>query len=436
MKNIIILVILSCAFMAQAAGEIPLQQAVKRGIELNLACKNSDLDTRSREEAIKSAQMKKRFNMDFSALYLFKSEQMEIQFPGGPGGLSTPLEVGGKHQFDFKLGLKQPLYTGNILTQAVKAESIHLAVQKNRARLNKIETAAAVKSSYFTYRLLQNKLSSLDALIQGLELHHNKLKLYFQEELVKKSDLLETRAYLGEQFLNREDVRNQLAQEKIKFETLTGYDVEQIQGDYGERDLQYSQALDHFKANHPVLSSLDKQIALLAVREKMAKGRYLPSLGAFAEIHYGKPGIDFFTNEWTLYFQGGISLDLKLFDWGRLGRELKILGYRAGKVKNEKEDFIKQGDKMLKELYQAKKSAELKLQEAGKLVQIAREDSRLKEGMVAEMQIDNVDYLTAMTRKERYESMKNSIETELELIKVNINRLIGLVSFYKPESDF
>lgn len=422
--------IILALFLQPLSAEVSMEQAVRNGINLSKTYKNHLLETRSLELAKKNARMRKWFSINSGGSYFFKSDRMEITLPDMnpvPGVVipGSSMVVGAKHNYDVKLSLTQPIFSGNILSSAVKLETVKLAVAENQVLLSKIETAAGIKKSYFNYRLLQNRLASLNVLIKQLQLHHRKLQDYYREELVKKSDVLETEAKIQEQKLNLQDLLNLVENEKINFKSLCGFDINEVEKNYSEKTLDFDQAFSEFKTCHPVLKTLDERAAGLNIREKMAIGEYLPQVGGFAEIHYGKPGIDFFQNEWSLYFQGGISIDFKIFDWNKRKRDLQIIRCGIEKINNEKTDFIKEGEKHLKQFFAARTMAESKLETVKKLVLIATEDIKLKEGLLKEQQIANIDFLSALTQKERYVSLQNTINTQLELIKVNINQLIG-----------
>ncbi len=417
-------------FLLPLSAEVPMEQAIRDGIKLNKTYRNHVVETRSLELTKKNARMRRWFNLNSGASYLYKSDQMEISFPDMspvPGVVipGSSMLVGAKHNYDIKLSLTQPIFTGNILASAAKLESLKLAVEENRVRLSRIEAASEIKRSYFNYRLLRNRLNSLHILIKQLQLHYRKLQDYFREELIRKSDLLETEAKIREQELSLRDLQNLVENEKIYFKTLCGYDIDEVETGYFEKSGDFDRAFAEFKTAHPVFKTLDEQVKGFHIREKIVNGAYLPQVGGFAEIHYGKPGIDFFQNEWSLYFQGGISIDLKIFDWNKRKRDVQIIRCSMEKIENERADLIKEGERRLKQLFSARTSAESKLETVKKLVRIAVENIRLKKNLLKEQQIDNIDYLSALTRKERWESMKNTIEAQLEIIKVNINQLVG-----------
>jgi outer membrane protein TolC len=392
--------------------------------------KNRLLDTEISGLNQKKARMKKLFYVDSGGSYFFKSQQMEIVFPSSspaPGVVIPGMNIlaGAKHNYDLKLSLVQPIFTGGILSNHVKLETQKQLREKYNTDFRKIEVAGMIKSSYFTCRLLEHKKKSLSLLIRNLKLHYKKINNLYREELVKKSDLLETQIKISETEMKREELNQLLKEEKINFTRLCGFAVEDVEKNYDESIDTLPESLSFFKARHPALKTIDQNTRMLYLQKKIAAGNYLPRVQGFAELHYGRPGIDFFKNEWSLYFQGGINVNLRIFDGNQLKIEKKIADMTIQKLDNHKEDLVLEVKKKLTQLYAKKKSIEKQLKMVNNMVKFASEDAHLKEELVKEKQVSNIDYLSALLDKERYESMQNELLLQLRLIKVNINNLIG-----------
>ena len=398
---------------------IPLKIAIKNAIKMDVNYRNQIIDEKSTQIKKKNAQMRKLFSINSNISYLFKSEKMKIELPG------ATMYAGSKNNYDINLSLQQPIFSGNILSNLVNMEEVNLAIEKNKTLLKKIDVVFNVKSTYFQYILLLNEKKSLNYLIKDLNLHYRKIKNLYKEELVKKTNLLETEKKIEELYINLEDLNNMIINEKITFKKLCKMNLDEIDKNYHENIKDYKSVFMEFKRSHPVLKTIDEKIRHLSYKTKIIKGEYLPQINGFAEIHYGKPGIDFFRNEWKTYFQAGINLNLKIFNWNKQKRDLNIIKYSNQKIINEKENFILEGEKLLKQLYATKASVENKINILNKLIKISNEDTKLKKSLYEEQQISNIDYLESITKKERYISMKNEMKTYYELAKLNINRVIG-----------
>ena len=414
--------------------KIPLEKAVEKGIQMDNQYQDRLLDTEISGLNKKKARMKKLFYVDLAGSYLFKSQQMEIAFPAStpaPGVVIPGMNIsaGAKHNYDLKLSLVQPIFTGGILSNYVKLGTINQLREKYNADSREIETAGMIKASYFTCRLLESKKKSLSLLIRNLKLHYKKLNDLYKEELVKKSDLLETQIKISETGMKQEELNQLLREEKINFTRLCGFAVEDVEKNYDESIVTLQESLSFFEARHPGLKIIDQNIRMLYLQKKIAAGDYLPRVQGFAELHYGRPGIDFFKNEWSLYFQGGINVNLRIFDWDQLKIEKKTADLTIRKLDNHKEDLVLEVKKKLTQLYAKKKSIEKQSEMVKNIVKFASEDADLKEELVIENQVPNIDYLSALLDKERYQSMQNELLLQLRLIKLNINTLIGRYFF-------
>jgi outer membrane protein TolC len=406
--------------LGESPAPISLEKAIETGIQQDSRYKNQLLDNSIALVNESKAQFRKFFSLDLSGSYVFKSQQMEITF--FPGKI---IDAGSKNNYDLKFSLTQPIYTGNILSNSVKLEIEKEALEKHKTELLEIELAGKIKASYFTFRLLEKKKKSLSLLVENLALHLKRIQDLYKEDLVKKSDVLETQIKISEAEMNIEDLNRMLDEERINFKKLCVVGIDDVETSYVESVGSVDDSLSYFKSRHPVLKTVDQTIQTLQMKKKIASGSYRPQISGFAELHYGKPGIDFFKNKWSVYFQGGIGVNFKLFDWNQLKKDHAITDKSIEQFYNRKEEYIADARKLLDQLYSKKGSIERQFELIDKLVNSASEDVKLKEELYKESQVSNIDYLSALLTKERYESMKDEKSVEYQLVKLNINSLIG-----------
>jgi len=410
--------------------KIPLSQAIIEGLKLSGEYQNQLLEDRSLELERILANKDKFFSVGFEANYLYRSQTMLLETPSLsiPGVGTIPgrtMEAGVKNNFDLKLSLIQPLYSGGILTNKKNLMELRQAVEGNYIFLKEIEIAGYIKSSFFVYLELLQKKSSLELQLEKLSIHYDRLNNFYKEGLAKKSDLLETLSKLEEVKLSLHDIDQLIERERIHFKQLTGWDPDSIDNSYRESCEDYESSWAFFRSNHPVLQALDGQVELLGLQKKIISGKYRPHLNGFAELHYGKPGIDFFEKKWTLYFQGGIILDIPIFQWDKINEEGTLVDYKIQKVNNQKQDYLREIQENLKKLFAVQEFLSAKLKNLDQLITYAAEEAELKNRLFEEQQITNIDYLTALLSKDRYLSMKGEILFQLEQIKVKVNTLIG-----------
>jgi outer membrane protein TolC len=423
------MVLMALAFVLPA--KVTLSQAVVNAWKISPNLISQRLEEEAAATARLTALRQKYFSVYLSGSYRYSSDSVQLKFSDFPLKinsdispetiiLSTPNE-----SIDLKMSLVQPIYSGGILSNAVRMEAIREAAERDLTRLKKIELTGKVKNSFFNHRLFCRKRDSLNLLLDILKLHQGKLENLYREELVRKSDLLETLAKADEIRLNLEDLEQLIRSEALNFSTLSGYEPGDIDAEGSAEGDSLPAARDFFLANHPLLQSLDEKARLIRIQKKSISGAYLPQVSAVAELHYGRPGQNFFVNRWIPYIVGGINISLPVFNWNKGGRDKNLADIAARKLQNQRADFIRESEKSLRQLFFLKESLEKKLAMLDGLVANATEDAHLKEKLYAENQIDHNDYLAALTSQERYVSNREELLAQVELLKVGIDTLIG-----------
>ncbi len=414
------------------AAKVSLRQAVEQAWAQSPAVERQLLGEEAAGIGLRYALRQRFFRLDAGGSYRFSSDAVEVlakDFPLLPEDLSIPdglVLLSGPHDFyDLKLSLVQPLYTGGAITQAIRMEEIKGLLERKRTELAKNDLAGQVKSSFLTFRLLQAKRDSLSRLLDTLGLHLKKIEAFVQEQLVRRSDLLETRSKMDEVLINLVDVSQQIEQERIAFQRLCGLDPEEVDASGLETVGTIEESLAAFNQSHPLLAAFEDQARLVeAGRQAAAAGRR-PQLAAAYELHYGKPGVNFFKKEWSLYVQAGLTLTVPLINRGQSDRDMALGEVEKRKLASDRENFIRETEKGFMQVYGIKSSLSAKQTLTDDLIRDAEEEARLKDSLYRESQISNLDYLAAVANLAKYRSLKAELEVQQNLADVRIQMLIG-----------
>lgn len=416
------------AFPAQE--KIRLEQAVADGIAMNPAYANALLDKETAAVEESQARQNRLFTVQTGGDYFYRSATLQIEIPGVevPGLISVPgksLEAGVHHNFDLKMGVYQPIYTGGRLSGSLKLREIQKAVADNQARLQKLEIAGQIKTVFFDFLVLDKNRESLTHLKDKLNLHLAKAEDLRQEGLIGKIDVLETRRRIDEIDLRIEDVSQAIAAQRIRFHRLCGHYPGDIDRSYTEEGEPLAASMDYFRTHHPAFLTLQKRIDLLTAQKRIASAQTLPQVSGFGEVHYGKPGIDFFQKEWMLYFQGGITVNWTLFNWGKADAEKEVLDLEIRKIQNQTEYFLNDIRENLEKLYQLRRMLENKIALAEELIENTREEADIKADLYRERRLPNRDYLAALEAMEQAKVFQKELRYRLEQVNIRINTLIG-----------
>ena len=140
MKHMITIVAIVGALAILPAG---LKEAIEQGLLRSADFRSRVLEEKTAQLETEISRMKRYFSLNSGALYMFKSERMEITLPG------KTMAAGAKHNYDLNVSLEQPIFTGHRLTQTVNISRLQQAAAHEQTLMQRIETAAGIKTSYF-----------------------------------------------------------------------------------------------------------------------------------------------------------------------------------------------------------------------------------------------------------------------------------------------
>lgn len=429
----ILLSILTAAAGPPLEAKVTLREAVRRAWEQSPSLERQLLGEEAAGVGLRFAMRQRYFRLDAGGSYRFTSDAVSVaagDFPLLPPDLGIPenllLLSAPNDSYDLRLTLVQPLFAGGALRQAVRMEEIRGVLERRRTELVRNELAGQVQASFLTCRYLEAKRDSLSRLAESLELHLRRVEALVREDIARRSDMLETRTKLDEVRIGLQDIGQQIDQERTAFSALCGFEPEEVEAG----DMAPAPALEEcrsaFLKSHPLLGAFEEQERLVEAGRRAAAASRLPQLAAAYELHYGKPGLNFFKDEWKLYVQAGLTLSVPLVNRSQSDRDLALAELEARKLKSRREEFLRDVEKSLKQLFQLKKALTAKRSLAEDLVRHAEEDAGLKESLHRESQLSNLDYLAAAVAAEKYRSLREEIDVQIKLADVRIRTLVGL----------
>lgn len=419
------------AAAAALSASTTLDQAVARALAKDRGLKSQVLNEEASRANRDYAARQKLFHLDFAGSYRYATDAIQVtaaNFPFSQLFHIPPDQVflsASKSSYDLKLGLVQPIWTGGMLANSVKVEEARQAAQSDQTRVLRVQVAGQVKTSYYTFRLLAARKRSLEVLLETIDIHLKRVEAFYREDLTRRSDLLETQAKLEETRMSIEEVSQQMAREKISFETLCDIPPEDIDPAASEVVRDYAASRAEFEALHPILKAMDAQAAALDLSGKVVDASRLPQVTGFGEFHYARPGLNFFEQKWKAYGLAGLSLTIPVFNLNRVDRDRAVIDVQRRQLENQRAQVLLDADKALKQLYEAMRSLETRAASVDKLIALAREGADLKEKLYEENQLSNLDYLAALADLERYRTLKVELALQLELVKVAVNTTIG-----------
>jgi len=312
-----LLVMLSVA-AGRAQAPLGLEEALRIARQNNLQLQKQQQRQKlaDLEMAIKRGQLLPSLDLSASSSYTDKIAAFDL--PISLPGVDPRIELGGHDRTDLAIGIRQPLFTGLRLRTQVNLAKTALESEASRLALLHQQTAAQVYVLFYQSQSLKKERRSQEASLKRLTVQLDQMRTLFENAQVMAYDTLQ--------------VYNQALQIKIQ--------LEHNQRDQRLADLQMARLLD-LPAVRPIVeielakpgASLRSPDSLKAMarrqrpelsvvhlgqhaahlNQKLARGAYLPEIGAEAKYHYAKPGINQFADEWMDYATLGVSMQWNLW---------------------------------------------------------------------------------------------------------------------------
>jgi outer membrane protein len=259
------------------------------------------------------------FQPDISAGFraAYVSELPEMEQPAGT------VEVGVRDTYAANLTARQLIFAGFTRREGLAAAENQLAAQRYQRAMREDALRFSLLQAAYGYSLADLSVESLEASLARLELNRRRVDSFFAQGFASELDLLEIDASIDELRL---ELRQQQADRRnalISLRTLSGAeDLETLAVE--DRYLKLP-AVDGIGIDPELLGAnaelqaSEYNVRAREIEAQLHRGSWYPKLSAFGSLNYGRPGANFFADEWQFYYQGGIEVSLDIWDGGARG---------------------------------------------------------------------------------------------------------------------
>jgi outer membrane protein TolC len=338
------LFILSLALAAPASPALPvgadtlhLDTARRVAIENDARSGQSDLFDRQaalRIEALATRRLPE-FSLGFNASW--QSEVTQVSIPGidSPGAPKDHLELAGNASLSLydggSVAIEQTLQRAN-----ATASQADLSVRMHSLRTE-------VDESFFNALLFQEQAGALRILTTDLGLRMGEIRSRVREGAALPADTAQILAELLTVEQRLDDLEagrraalgslgrllgDELAEGEVLALPALGAQVAALRNGSGEA----------LRA-HPQYASFEAQRQRIEVQERLARAGTSPRASAFASAAWGRPGLNFFNDEFHGYWTGGLRVQWAPPIWGANRREIEALGLQRAVLDTEETAF-------------------------------------------------------------------------------------------------
>lgn len=290
-------------------------------------------DPRTRELALQQQQTDLRLRnisaqrlpaLTAEGLAQYQSDVPRAPFtlPNGQSLFSAP-----KATYDGHLRIDQRIFDPSLSAQSA-VERGQLEENQARVRTALYARRQTVNDAFFAAALLQQHAATLDAAVADLEARLRETETRVRDGAALPSDAAAVEATLLQR---RQDAAAVRADRKAALARLAKVTGEAI-GDDDVLALPETAAAvaDARRApeelrQRPEYAQFSRSRDRIAQQQSAASAQDVPRVSAFARVGYGRPGLNFISDQPETYGLGGVQLQWKAWTWGTTGREREAL---------------------------------------------------------------------------------------------------------------
>ena len=293
-------------------------------------------------------------------------------------------------------------------------------IEKQKIEVDLYQLKARINQLYFGVLLIDEKIEQFEIIQSDLDSALSKVEAAIANgtaTLTDKRLLNVERISIDQQI--EENLSNQLAFLQM-LSTLTGKNISEST----VLEKPVIQIVDT-AINRPELQLFSLQNEAITIQERQLNNSLMPNVGLFGQGGYGRPALNFLSNEFEFYYLAGLKINWNLSSLYRLKNTKKILSISNEKIANQREAFL-----LNTGLTQSQQSAEITKYKG--LIKSDNEIISIREEILktAKVQLENgiittIDYVKFLNDVNRAKQMSLLHETQLLLAQYNLKTTTG-----------
>ena len=321
-----------------------------------------------------------------------------------------------KDQYKLTLDVTQSIWDGGAVQKQKAVAVENQLADQQKVTVDLYQLREQVSGLYFGALFAERQLKNFDILDKELRVKLAKTKASVQNGIAIRSNILalEARILEVEQMVLETQKRRTGSLEALSL--LTGANID------ANTSLQLPMIVTNsLEMNRPELKWFDAQKQTLSVSEKLVKAKNLPKLSAFATGGYGRPGLNFLSNEFKTYFIGGVQLQIPLSHLYTNSQAIEVQQLRVNqqRVEKQKENFVLATQVRMASQRQEVSRLQALVESDRKLIDIRSTIRKAAESQLENGIITASDYLPELDNEDS--ARQNLILHEVQLLQAQNN---------------
>ncbi len=413
MKKVLI-ILLFITNITYAQQKVQLSDCYESMLATYPLVNQSEIYSQSSELNIQNLKTKWLPNAELNAQATYQSDVIDVEIAalGYKFGFQ-----GAQDQYKASIDINQLIYDWGRIKLAKQVETVNLKVnqQNTQVELNKIKEQ--INKFYFAILILQRNEEVLVVMLNDLESKEKSVESGVKNGMLLSSDLSALKAEKIKVKQSVLEIQNQRFATIDVLSEITGIElVYDAEFEIPEYDVETPEGF-----NRPENVLFNYQKDKLDATSGMISKQNRPTVFAFTQLGYGKPGLNMTSLEFDSYYYIGVGLSWKFWDWNKTKREKQIISLNKDFITTQEDSFNKQIQVALKN-----ESSKIRIYEDA--IETDKEIIKLREEVSesARFKLDNgvitsTDYITELSKETQ---AKIAFEThKIQLVQSKVNYL-------------
>ncbi|HET9056854.1 MAG TPA: TolC family protein [Chitinophagaceae bacterium] len=351
-----------------------------------------------------------QFGLNGQATYQSQVTVVKVPIPG------VNIESPSKDQYKILADVNQLIYDGGIIKQQKTIQQLNETVEQQKIEVELYKLKERINQLFLGVLFLDEQLKQVDLVKADLNNGIRKVEAQVNNGVAFKSDLHVLKAEMLKADQRAIEIK---ASRKGYIDVLSLFINQKLSEDVSLEEPIIPDFALNKEIQRPELTLFSAQEKLLGSQFKLIDSRNKPKASLFWQGGYGRPGLNFLTNDFDFFYTTGLRLNWSFGGLYTQRKEKKIIELSQKSVDVQKETFLLNTHTQLTQ----QQSEINKLQ---KLIDTDKDiiDLRIKIKDAAKAQLENGvitanDYLREVNAEDQ--ARQNLIAHQILLLQAQIN---------------
>ena len=307
--------------LSQQKLSITVDEAIQIGLKNSKSLHSSSMRVKASSARVSEVSSSRLPSIRFTGVYtrLSKIDPFTIMMPTGPFVLSPSI----LNNYQLKMSLAQPLFTGFRLKSSSEAAEFQLKASEVELTKDGLETAFAVRNAYWSLFKAQEMKKVVDEIVLQMKAHLKDASNLLAQGMLTNNDVLKLQVQLSDVQLKQLEAANgvQLAQVNLNntlgIQLVSEVDVKSVPQVQTKSEVELSALLSNAFDKRGELKAADYRAKASESNVSIAKSRWYPEVSLYGNYYYNRPNQrvfpskDAFKDTWD----AGIMVSMDVWNW-------------------------------------------------------------------------------------------------------------------------